>query len=214
MEELTNPSRRRLFSRKPISAKHLRLPWVKSEALFIDKCTKCQQCITVCDTQIITPDANGFPRIDFSDGECTFCNKCIETCEQPMFVSTKQRINALSEVTKAEISTSNNHDISKNNTKNNDFIQPWPATLTLDTQSASSSCLASNNVFCQSCKDECEVEAISFSYVKTDENGEQQISAIAQPAINNNDCTQCGACISNCPQDAINLTVSDFSYQR
>lgn len=196
LEKLENPARRRLFSRKRTPAKHLRLPWVKSEALFIDKCTQCHQCISACDTQIITRDADGFPRIDFSDGECTFCNKCIDTCEQPLFVTEEQRTNTLAEAIKTK------------------KIQPWPGQLAIKTTTQNHQCLAANNIFCQSCSDECEVEAINFSYQKVDENGNVSMSVIPQPTLNIADCTQCGACISNCPQDSINLNVSDFAYQR
>lgn len=193
---LINPARRRLFTRKPSTAKHLRLPWVKSEALFIEKCTKCHKCISACETRIITPDPDGFPRVDFSDGECTFCTKCIDSCEQNLFVEEAKRGNTLSDVC------------------NHNKVQPWPGTITLKADAKEQNCLAANDIYCQSCGDECEVEAIKFSYHKTNQQGEQVVSAIPQPQLTIDDCTQCGACISNCPQDAINLTVNDFSYQR
>jgi ferredoxin-type protein NapF len=163
MKSLANPSRRRLFSGKIRKENVLRLPWVISEEVFTEKCTQCQECISACETQIITKDKQGFPSIDFSLGECTFCMKCIQNCKEPLFLDTK------------------------NETK------PWPAILDI-----SDKCLAKNNIYCQSCRDECEPNAIKFSYLV---NGET--SVIPQPTINLDDCTQCGACIKTCPQDAI-----------
>ena len=169
MESLENPSRRRLFRGKIQNKQVLRLPWVKSERVFTEQCTQCQNCIDVCDTKIIVKDEQGFPTIDFSLGECTFCQKCIQSCEQPLFV---EQINEK---------------------------QPWPAILDINDK-----CLAKNNVYCQSCRDECEPNAIKFSYLV---NGET--SVIPQPSINLDDCTQCGACISTCPQTAIKILLNE-----
>jgi len=59
------------------------------------------------------------------------------------------------------------------------------------------SCLAKNNVVCQSCQDICEPEAINFKYL---------LSKIPQPQIALEQCNGCGACVSICPQTAIKLT--------
>lgn len=169
METVENPSRRRLFRGKIQKNNVLRLPWVKSERIYTEQCTQCQNCIDVCETNIIVKDEQGFPTIDFSLGECTFCQKCIQSCEQPLFVD-----------------QINEH-------------KPWLATLDINDK-----CLAKNNVYCQSCRDECEPNAIKFSYLM---NGET--SVIPQPSINLDDCTQCGACISTCPQSAIKILFND-----
>lgn len=60
-----------------------------------------------------------------------------------------------------------------------------------------SNCLAMNQVVCQSCQDSCETEAISFKYIH---------SKIPQPQIELDKCNGCGACVSICPQNAIELT--------
>lgn len=65
---------------------------------------------------------------------------------------------------------------------------PWPIEFSIKEQ-----CLAKNNVYCQSCRDVCETAAIKFTLH----------SSIATPSLDNADCSQCGACVSSCPQDAI-----------
>ncbi len=157
METISNPSRRRLFRGKIAQENVLRLPWVISEEVFIQQCDQCQDCLTVCETNIIVKDNQGFPKVDFSLGECTFCNACTDSCKKPMFVEER--------------------------------TIPWPAAINI-----SSKCLATNNVFCQSCQDVCESKAIKFNLA---------IGGVPKPELTNEDCNSCGACIATCPQDAI-----------
>lgn len=167
---MEDPSRRRLFRGQVRTKNELRLPWAINEAVFTSGCTQCQDCISRCESNIIIKDEDGFPKVDFNLGECTFCNKCIDVCEQPLFSGT----------------FSDNTSTEHNNDK------AWPATLTI-----SDKCLAKNNIYCQSCRDECETNVIKFNYVNT---------SIPEPSLNDVDCTQCGACIKTCPQDAIAFT--------
>lgn len=150
----------------------MRLPWVINEAVFTSGCTQCQDCISCCESNIIVKDEDGFPKIDFSQGECTFCDKCVEVCQQPLFSGTFSEMQSIE---------SNNSEQSNK--------KAWPATLEI-----SSKCLAKNNIYCQSCRDECETNVIKFSYLD---------SSIPQPSLNDLDCNQCGACIKTCPQSAI-----------
>lgn len=172
MEKLANPARRRLFKGRVQQEQTLRLPWVISESVFTEQCTQCQNCISACETNIITRDSQGFPKIDFSKGECTFCHKCIESCNEPLF--------SLPSTAQSPIEL-------------NERQKPWPVALDI-----SPKCLAKSDIYCQSCRDECESEAIKFSFVV-----EGVVSSIPKPIVNLIDCTQCGACISSCPQDAI-----------
>jgi ferredoxin-type protein NapF len=77
---------------------------------------------------------------------------------------------------------------------------PWPAQLSIQ-----SNCLAQNEIYCQSCRDACEFEAIEFAFTH---------SSIPKPSIKAQDCTQCGACIASCPQNAIELTLDDHNGNR
>ncbi|MRI32412.1 ferredoxin-type protein NapF [Endozoicomonas sp. OPT23] len=55
-------------------------------------------------------------------------------------------------------------------------------------------CLAMNKVFCRTCEESCEVEAIRFQL---------KLGGIAQPLIENDLCTGCGECIADCPVQAL-----------
>ena len=68
---------------------------------------------------------------------------------------------------------------------------PWKIKATID-----QGCLNSKNVYCRSCSDACEIEAISFVFTST---------IFTSPTINNDACTGCGACVSSCPSDAIKM---------
>ena len=169
MNQVANPTRRNLLrgriAKSSVEPK-IRLPWVKSEAIFTDKCTQCDECIKHCETNIIVKDELGYPKIDFSNGECTFCQQCIEHCDQPLFIE-----NAPFETEKA-----------------------WLTAISI-----ANNCLAANQVYCQSCRDECETSAISFKYANT---------SIPVPSIAVDDCTLCGAFVSKCPQSSIKITIT------
>ncbi|AAP95082.1 ferredoxin-type protein NapF [[Haemophilus] ducreyi] len=67
----------------------VRPPWVNL-ANFLTKCTACDNCITICETQIIVRGAGGYPEVDFSKGECTFCEKCVQSCQAGVFLATSE----------------------------------------------------------------------------------------------------------------------------
>jgi ferredoxin-type protein NapF len=59
----------------------IRPPWAIAEAQFVERCSRCNQCITHCEQGIIHKGDGGFPEINFSYGECTFCEACVDSCE-------------------------------------------------------------------------------------------------------------------------------------
>ena len=63
----------------------IRPPWAKDEALFIDLCSRCGDCITACPEGIISTGSGKFPTVDFRQGECTFCHQCAEVCQHDAF---------------------------------------------------------------------------------------------------------------------------------
>jgi len=58
-----------------------RPPWALPESDFIDRCTRCNECITACPTHILVAGDGGYPTIDFREGECTFCGDCVASCQ-------------------------------------------------------------------------------------------------------------------------------------
>ncbi|MBV1907687.1 MAG: ferredoxin-type protein NapF [Kangiellaceae bacterium] len=181
-EHLANHSRRHFFKGNTVSDNALRLPWSKDEASFVESCDQCSNCLAACENKIIVRDERGFPKIDFSKGECSFCLKCIESCHKPLFaIPTNCSAIDNEPLTVAE------------------KTMPWQAELVID-----DSCLAKSLVYCQSCRDICETEAIEFCY-----QFEAGVSVLPRPQILLADCTLCGACISSCPQSALKIELSN-----
>ncbi len=65
-----------------------------------------------------------------------------------------------------------------------------------------SECLNHQGVFCQSCKESCEEEAIIFK---------QLGRGIQLPMIVSDRCTHCKDCVESCPVDAITISDAEVS---
>lgn len=63
----------------------VRPPWSAANADFVAGCTRCDDCILLCESNILVKGDGGFPEVSFDNGECTFCKKCAFVCEQPIF---------------------------------------------------------------------------------------------------------------------------------
>ena len=66
----------------------------------------------------------------------------------------------------------------------------------LDVNITSTKCLSLNAVVCRSCGDSCEPQAINFQL---------KLGGVSEPIISLDDCTGCGACVSVCPVDAVQI---------
>ncbi|MCK5727301.1 MAG: ferredoxin-type protein NapF [Thiotrichaceae bacterium] len=62
-----------------------------------------------------------------------------------------------------------------------------------------SSCLSINRVTCRTCGDHCDANAIRFKL---------QVGGIAEPMIQNDRCTGCGACVYVCPSQSLEIKKS------
>lgn len=60
-------------------------------------------------------------------------------------------------------------------------------------------CLAHQGVECRSCQDSCETNAIRFK---------PRLGGVAQPELIASACSGCGACVANCPVQAVTVTRS------
>ena len=69
---------------------------------------------------------------------------------------------------------------------------PWDISAEVSDQ-----CLNNQSVYCRSCEDSCDAQAIQFNFTNT---------LFVAPTINLSDCTGCGACVSVCPAKAIAVT--------
>ncbi|MBU2924777.1 ferredoxin-type protein NapF [Colwellia sp. 4_MG-2023] len=139
----------------------------------------------------------------FTSG-CTQCQDCINSCETKIITKDEEGFPTV-DFSLGECSFCNKCiDACEQPLFSGDFIdnentkdkiaqnnKPWPVNIDI-----SDKCLAKNSIYCQSCREECETSAIKFHYLN---------SSIPEPSINDVDCTQCGACISKCPQDAISF---------
>ena len=145
-----NLSRRQLLRGKFLTSMHteteqkqgfegIRPPWAMENSHFMEQCTRCGDCLSVCETKILVKGDGGFPEVKFDHGECTFCGKCVEVCEQPIFRSRE--------------------------------TQPWTHKI--------------------------EMSAACFRL---------QMGGVAQPLVNMDTCNGCGACLKNCPVNAIKIS--------
>ncbi|HRF30920.1 MAG: ferredoxin-type protein NapF [Dechloromonas sp.] len=74
-------SRRAFFRGRPRPRVEQRPPWALPESDFIERCTRCNACITACPTHILVAGDGGYPTLDFRAGECTFCSDCVASCQ-------------------------------------------------------------------------------------------------------------------------------------
>ena len=58
----------------------VRPPWATAEQDFLNRCTRCGECVRQCPQGIIVQPAHGYPEINFSHGECVFCAQCVKAC--------------------------------------------------------------------------------------------------------------------------------------
>jgi len=75
--------RRREFLRSPArpAPPPARPPWaLASDADFIERCTRCGDCLRSCPRGVLKAGDGGFPVIDFSRQGCSLCGDCSRAC--------------------------------------------------------------------------------------------------------------------------------------
>jgi ferredoxin-type protein NapF len=121
--------------------------------------------------------------------KCTQCSDCINVCPEKIVVKGDGGFpnidfsNGECTFCKkcAEVCNEDIFDLSSS--------APW-----LNKAQINDSCLAYANVYCRSCSESCEIQALTF-----------QVGISAVPQIDNDICTGCGACVAPCPTKAIEI---------
>ena len=124
--------------------------------------------------------------------QCTQCEKCIDSCNENIIVKGDggfPEINfTLGECTFCKACAT----VCPEPLFNKDSTQaPWNYHAEINNK-----CLTRNQIACQSCQDSCEPRAISFHYA---------VGKPPTPEINTDACTGCGACVSICPSQAVEI---------
>ena len=120
---------------------------------------------------------------------CTQCGDCLDVCPEKIVVKGDGGYPSI-DFNQGECTFCGKcADICKEPIFVSTQLQPW-----LKKAQINSSCLIHQHVYCRSCADSCEVEALSF-----------QLGGSKVPQINLDLCTGCGACFSPCPTQAIEI---------
>lgn len=170
-----------------------RPPWSIPEEYFVDYCTRCDKCIDACFDKLIVKGRGGFPQMDFKQGGCDFCEDCLNTCET----------NALSKIpdtTKVNLKSENSNESSESLSSSESYLPPWHIKANIDL----TNCLSMNATICRSCGESCDDKAIKF---------ELKLGGIAEPILDIEQCTGCGACFAVCPVQVITLTSINFKQE-
>lgn len=77
---MVDASRRGFLRGRPRPKAEIRPPWALSESQFIDRCTRCNDCLPACPQRIVIVGDGGYPTVDFRRAECTFCGECVKAC--------------------------------------------------------------------------------------------------------------------------------------
>jgi ferredoxin-type protein NapF len=78
---MPNLSRRNFFQAPLQQVNSIRPPWAVLEQQFIELCTRCDECITVCPEKIIVKGDGGFPEVNFAHSGCELCEDCVDICK-------------------------------------------------------------------------------------------------------------------------------------
>lgn len=90
---MTTPISRRQFLRGKLKAQHslVRPPRATEGHAFLESCTRCGDCLKVCEEGIIQSDS-GYPYLDFSISGCNFCDDCTQVCKSGALSASDNRL--------------------------------------------------------------------------------------------------------------------------
>lgn len=134
------------------------------------------------------------PEAAFTD-HCSRCGKCVDACETGVLIKGTAGFPEI-DFQRAECSFCGQcANVCPEPVFTSTTFTPWHLTVTFQPH-----CLTYQSVACQSCKDFCDVGAISFI---------PQAGGIATPQLATTQCTGCGACVATCPVNAITINPQD-----
>lgn len=123
---------------------------------------------------------------------CTQCGECVKACPEQIIVKGNGGFPAV-DFTKGECTFCYDCATSCPESLFHPKQQPaWSNSVDVN----ASKCLAQNGVYCRTCSDSCEQRAISIKPL---------LAGKAEVQINSEHCNSCGACISVCPSQAIEI---------
>ncbi|MFU8788365.1 MAG: ferredoxin-type protein NapF [Methylobacter sp.] len=129
------------------------------------------------------------PEAQFIDA-CTACSRCIKDCEEGILKKGSGGFPevdfSLGECTFCQRCVDACPDQALQKT-----ATPWQLKAHIN-----DNCLTHQHIVCLSCGENCDAQAIRFSQIG---------HPVAQPKIDANLCTGCGACFNPCPTQAISL---------
>ena len=162
-----------------------RPPWAIPEDYFVDFCTRCDKCVDACFDELIVKGRGGFPQMDFKRGGCDFCEDCLNVCE----TSALKKIPDIGSDTSSNSSSKDREEESSADS----YLPPWHIKANIDL----TNCLSMNATICRSCGESCDDKAITFNL---------KLGGIAEPVMDLEQCTGCGACFSVCPVQVITIS--------
>ena len=126
---------------------------------------------------------------------CVNCAICVETCPQEIIAKDQSGRAFVDFRLGACTFCGECADVCPTGALDSTLVASWPWRA-----SATSACLSMSGISCRSCQDSCEVNAIRFRL---------QTGGRARPLVDEDTCIGCGACVSVCPVDAIEMTSHD-----
>lgn len=76
-----DPTRRRFLGGvRPVATQRYLPPWAGDAQGFLERCTRCGDCIGACPVGLLALGADGYPAPQFDRLACRLCGECVAAC--------------------------------------------------------------------------------------------------------------------------------------